>query len=73
MLDPWLIYGEEPPHYSLHRVFIVDINNNEIIFHDPASDGEAFYKSNTSNFKKAFQIDGSELTCYKIKTNNINI
>ncbi|MDO9399242.1 MAG: hypothetical protein Q7T79_00935 [bacterium] len=73
MLDPWLIYGEKPPYYSLHRVFIVDINNDEIIFHNPSSDGEAFYKSNTSNFKKAFQIDGAELTCYKIKTNNINI
>lgn len=67
MLDPWLIYGEEPPRYSLHRVFIVDINNNEIIFHDPAFDGEAFYKSDVVKFEKAFKIDGAELACYKLK------
>lgn len=67
MLDPWLIYGEEPPRYSLHRVFIVDINDNEIIFHDPAFDGEAFYKSDVVKFEKAFQIAGAELVCYKLK------
>jgi hypothetical protein len=65
MIDPWWIYGEEPPRYSLHRIFIVDINGDEIVFHDPAFDGEEFYKSNTANFEKGFQIDGTELTCYK--------
>ena len=65
MLDPWLIYGEEPPRYSLHRVIILDINGDEIIFHDPSFDGEAFYKSDTTKFEKSFQIDGAELTCYK--------
>lgn len=65
MLDPWLIYGEKPQRYLLHRVFIVDITNDAIIFHDPASDGEEFYKSSGANFEKAFQIDGAELTCYK--------
>jgi len=68
MLDPWIIYGEEPPRYSLHRVFIVDINDDEIIFHDPSFDGEAFYKSNAVKFEKAFQIDGAELTCYRINS-----
>ena len=65
MLDPWAIYGEEPPRYSLHRVIILDINGDEIIFHDPSFDGEAFYKSDTAKFEKSFQIDGAELTCYK--------
>ena len=67
MLDPWLIYGEEPEFYSLHRVFIVDINDDEIIFNDPSLDGGEFFKSNTINFQKAFQIEGSELTCYKTR------
>ncbi len=71
MLDPWIIYGEEPPYYSLHRVFITDINGDEIIFHDPSFDGEAFYRSDVIKFEKSFQIDGAELTCYKIKMNSI--
>lgn len=66
MLDPWWIYGEPPEFYSLHRVFIVDINGDEIIFHDPSLDGGEFVKSNVANFEKAFQIEGAELTCYKI-------
>ena len=65
MLDPWVIYGVEPPCYSLYRVIIVDINGDEIIFHDSSFDGEAFYKSDTAKFEKSFQIDGAELTCYK--------
>jgi hypothetical protein len=67
MLDPWLIYGDKPEWYSLHRVTIVDVNGDEIIFHDPASDGSEFFKSNSSNFEKAFQIEGAELTCYRIQ------
>lgn len=66
MLDPWLIYGVEPEWYSLHRVTIVDVTGDEIVFHDPASDGEEFFKSTSENFEKAFQIEGAELTCYKI-------
>ncbi|MDD4995013.1 MAG: hypothetical protein PHW53_00865 [Patescibacteria group bacterium] len=65
MLDPWVIYGEEPPRYSLHRVVILDINGDEIVIHDPSFDGEAFYKSDAIKFEKSFQIEGAELTCYK--------
>jgi len=67
MLDPWLIYGEEPEFYSLHRVFITDINGDEITFRDPSDDSPEIFKSNTANFDKAFQIEGAELTCYKAK------
>ena len=65
MLDPWIIYGEKPLRYSLHRVFIVDIDDNVIIFHDPSSDGKAFYKSDIVKFEKTFQINGSESSCFK--------
>jgi hypothetical protein len=66
MLDPWWIYGEEPEFYSLHRVFITDINGDEITFRDPSDDSPEIFKSNTTNFDKAFEITGAELTCYKI-------
>jgi len=69
MLDPWLIYGDNPEWYSLHRVTVLDINGDEIIFHDPASDGAEFFKSTSANFEKAFQIEGAELTCYKTSEN----
>lgn len=70
MLDPWKIYGLKPERYSLHRVFIVDITGDEIVFHDPDTGGDEFYKSNSANFAKAFQIAGAELTCYKLPKSN---
>lgn len=50
-----------------HRVVLIDINENEIVFHDPNINGDGAYRcESTDIFRKAFD-DNPELTRYSLK------
>jgi hypothetical protein len=69
VLDPRKLRNEEG--FSLHRVVVLEINNIEVTFHDPAV-GE-FQKTSIENFTSAWLIavNEPELCIYESKTLNL--
>jgi hypothetical protein len=69
VLDPRKLRNEEG--FSLHRVVVLEINNIEVTFHDPAV-GE-FQKTSIENFTSAWLIavNEPELCIYESKALNL--
>jgi hypothetical protein len=54
--------------FSLHRIVLIDITKNEVVFHDPTKENDGAYKSESVNFfREAFErIDGPEMARYSL-------
>ena len=65
MGDGWMMYGDKPEEQLLHRVFITDIDGDDVYFHDPAADGVANHKAKMSDIMAALSVDGAEIIGYK--------
>jgi len=64
MGDGWLMYGDKPEAQLLHRVFITNIIEDNVYFHDPSADGEANHKAKMSDIIAALSVDGAEVVGY---------
>jgi hypothetical protein len=54
--------------FSGHRVLLIDITEDEAIFHDPSERGGPYRHEQLGFFRKVFEsIDGPELTRYSLK------
>jgi len=65
MGDGWMMYGDAPEMQLLHRVFITNIDGDDVYFHDPATDGEANHKASMGDIMSALSVDGAEVVGYK--------
>jgi hypothetical protein len=57
------------PGFSLHRVVLVDINDAEVVFHDPNKDGSGAYRHESIKFfRSCFEsLDGPEMARYSLE------
>lgn len=55
--------------FVLHRVMLIDITDNEVIFHDPNREGTGAYRHEPfEHFRAVFEsIEGPELTRYSLE------
>ena len=65
MGDGWLMYGDAPEMRLLHRVFITNVDGDDVYFHDPAADGEANHKARMRDIMAALSVDGAEIAGYR--------
>jgi hypothetical protein len=66
MGDGWRMYGDEPDAQLLHRIFITNIDAENIYFHDPDTEESGTnYPAPKSDIARALETDGAELCCYK--------
>ena len=70
-IDARVLNGAEG--YSLHRVLLLDITDNEVVFHDPdIEDTGANRRAKLESFRKAFLAvpDGAEICRYSLREDN---